>query len=205
MSLSVTSRPPLILASGSSARAALLTAAGVEFEVLLARIDESAVKEALGAEGAPARDIASALAELKARRVGARRAGRLTLGADQILVCDGRLFDKPADRAEAAEHLRTLRGKTHQLLSAAVICEGETPVWRHVGQAKLTMRPFTDAFLDAYLDREGEAVLSTVGAYRLEGLGAQLFQRVDGDYFSILGLPLLEVLGFLRARGSLIE
>lgn len=205
MSLSVTSRPPLILASSSSSRAALLTAAGVEFEALPARIDETAIKEALGAEGAPARDIASALAELKARRVGARRAGRLTLGADQVLVCDGRLFDKPADRADAADHLRALRGKTHQLLSAAVICEGETPVWRHVGQAKLTMRPFTDAFLDEYLEREGEAVLSTVGAYRLEGLGAQLFQRVDGDYFSILGLPLLEVLGFLRARGSLIE
>lgn len=205
MSPSVTSSPPLILASSSSSRAALLTAAGVEFEVLPARIDETAIKEALKAEDAPTRDIAATLAELKARRVGARLPGRLTLGADQLLVCDGRLFDKPVDRTEAAVHLSFLRGKTHQLLSAAVICEGENPVWRHVGQAKLTMRPFTDAFLEDYLDREGEAVLSTVGAYRLEGLGAQLFQRVDGDYFSILGLPLLEVLGFLRARRSVIE
>lgn len=199
------SQPPLILASSSSSRAALLAAAGVAFEVVPARIDEAAVKDALKAEGAPARDIAGALAELKARRVGARLPGRLVLGADQVLVCEDRLFDKPADRAEAADHLRELRGKTHQLLSAAVICEGETPVWRHVGQARLTMRPSTDAFLDDYLDREGDTVLSTVGAYRLEGLGAQLFQRVDGDYFSILGLPLLEVLGFLRARGIVLE
>lgn len=199
------SQPPLILASSSSPRAALLAAAGVAFEVVPARVDEAAIKEALKAEGAPARDIAGALAELKARRVGARLPGRLVLGADQVLVCEDRLFDKPADRAEAADHLRELRGKTHQLLSAAVVCEGETPVWRHVGQARLTMRPFTDAFLDDYLDREGDAVLSTVGAYRFEGLGAQLFQRVEGDHFSILGLPLLEVLGFLRARGIVLE
>lgn len=195
----------VLLASESEARAAMLRAAGLEVEVQPARIDEAALKEALLAEEAAPRDIADALAELKAKRVSGRAPGRLVLGADQVLVADGALHDKPRDRAEAAKQLRALRGRTHQLLSAAVIARDGAAIWRHVGTARLAMRPFTDRFLEEYLDREGEAVCASVGAYRLEGLGAQLFARVEGDYFSILGLPLLEVLGFLRAQGVLTE
>jgi septum formation protein len=127
------------------------------------------------------------------------------LGADQVLVAGDRVFDKSSDREEAREHLVALRGRTHELLSAAVIAEDGEPVWRHVGRARLVMRPFTDAFLDHYLDTVGEAVTRTVGGYYLEAEGAQLFARVDGDYFTVLGLPLLEVLGYLRAREVLIE
>jgi septum formation protein len=195
----------VLLASESEARAAMLRAAGLEVEVQPARIDEAALKEALLAEEAAPRDIADALAELKAKRVSGRAPGRLVLGADQVLVADGALHDKPRDRAEAAKQLRALRGRTHQLLSAAVIARDGAAIWRHVGTARLAMRPFTDRFLEEYLDREGEAVCASVGAYRLEGLGAQLFARVEGDYFSILGLPLLEVLEFLRAQGVLTE
>ena len=195
----------VLLASASEARAAMLRAAGLEVEVQPARIDEAALKEALLAEEAAPRDIADALAELKAKRVSGRAPGRLVLGADQVLVADGALHDKPRDRAEAAKQLRALRGRTHQLLSAAVTARDGAAIWRHVGTARLAMRPFTDRFLEEYLDREGEAVCASVGAYRLEGLGAQLFARVEGDYFSILGLPLLEVLGFLRSQGVLTE
>lgn len=197
--------PQVILASASAARAALLRAAGLAIDVVPARVDETAVTEALQAEGAPPRDIADALAQMKALRVSARHPQALVIGADQVLVCDGRLFDKPADRAQARTQLQALRGRPHQLISAAVIALGSEPLWRHVGIARLTMRPFSDAFLDAYLDKAGDALLTCVGAYQLEALGAQLFARVDGDHFVIQGLPLLEVLGFLRARGVLIE
>ncbi|MEM1314881.1 MAG: Maf family protein [Pseudomonadota bacterium] len=197
--------PPLILASASEARATLLRNAGVAIETLPARIDEAELKAALAAEDAPARDVADALAEVKALRISARRPQSLVLGADQVLVCEGRLFDKPGDLAEARAQLETLSGKPHQLLSAAVIAEEGRPVWRHVGTARLVMRPLSPAFLDAYVAQMGEDLLTTVGAYKLEGLGSQLFARVDGDYFSVLGLPLLETLGFLRIRGRLIE
>lgn len=195
----------LVLASASPARAALLAAAGVDAEAVAARIDEAAVKAAMLAEDAPPRDIADKLAELKALRISVRRPGELVLGADQVLVMDGRHFDKPADRAEARAHLLALRGKTHRLLSAAVVAIDNRPIWRHVGSAKLTMRPFSDEFLDGYLDSIGDLALQSVGCYHLEGPGAQLFARVEGDYFTVLGLPLLELLGFLRARGVLPE
>lgn len=197
--------PPIILASASEARAAMLRAAGVAVETAPHRVDEDEMKAALRAEGAAPRDQADALAEMKAIRVSARHPGRLTLGADQILDQDGEAFDKPKDLEEARAQLWRLRGARHDLLSAAVIALDGAPIWRHVGRARLTMRPFTEAFMDRYLGAMGDDVMTTVGAYKLEGLGAQLFARVDGDYFTVLGLPLIETLGFLRVRGALRE
>ncbi|MEM8752669.1 MAG: Maf family protein [Pseudomonadota bacterium] len=202
MSLAAT---PIVLASASEARAEMLRAAGVAVEVAPARIDEEEVKAALRAEGAPARDQADKLAEMKAVRVSSRVSGVLTLGADQVLDLKGEAFDKPRDLGEAREQLGRLRGERHELLSAAVIALDGAPIWRHVGRARLSMRPFSDAFLDDYLERMGDEVLTTVGGYKLEGLGAQLFARIDGDYFTVLGLPLIETLGFLRVRGALTE
>lgn len=196
---------PLILASASAARADLLRNAGLDVEFIPARIDEDEVKIALRADGAPARDQADILAEMKALAVSRTHPGAMVLGADQILDQAGRTFDKPANRTEAREHLMALRGQRHELLSAAVIARDGEPIWRHIGRARLQMRPFTEKFLDNYLDQMGDAVTTTVGGYMLEGLGAQLFARVDGDYFTILGLPLIETLGFLRLHGYLIE
>lgn len=195
----------IVLASASPARAAMLAAAGVEAEAMPARIDEAAVRAAMRATGAGPRDLADKLAELKALHISARRPGCLVLGADQVLVHDGQVFDKAASRAQARAHLLALCGRTHQLLSAAVVVLDGEPVWRHVGAARLTMRPFSETFLDAYLERVGDLALASVGCYHLEGPGAQLFTRVEGDYFTVLGLPLLELLGFLRARGVLPE
>ena len=195
----------VVLASASTVRAELLRRAGVELAVDPARVDESAVKASILAEGAPPRDVADKLAELKALRVGARHETALVIGADQVLVHGGEILDKPESLGEARVHLLRLRGQRHDLLSAAVIVLQGAPVWRHVGAARLTMRPFSDAFLDGYLEQIGERALTSVGAYQIEGLGAQLFARVDGDYFTVLGLPLLEILGFLRARGVLAE
>lgn len=195
----------LILASASAARADLLRNAGLTVEVIPARIDEDEVKIALRADGAPARDQADILAEMKALAVSRTHPGAMVLGADQILDQAGRAFDKPANRAEAREHLQVLRGQRHELLSAAVIARDGEPIWRHIGRARLQMRPFSDNFLDDYLDQMGDAVTTTVGGYKLEGLGVQLFARVDGDYFTILGLPLIETIGFLRLHGYLIE
>jgi septum formation protein len=195
----------LILASASEARAAMLRAAGVPIEIAPARVDEEAVKAGLDAEGATPAEAAEALAELKALRISTRRPGRLVLGADQTLELQGARYDKPPCMAEARAQLTTLRGARHTLHSAAVIARDGAPIWRSIGRAGLTMRPFSDAFLDWYLGAMGEDALRTVGGYMLEGIGAQLFARVDGDHFTVLGLPMLEILGFLRAQGVLVE
>jgi septum formation protein len=181
----------------------MLRGAGVPFEVVPARIDEDAVKAAFEAEGAPPRDLADALAAMKAERVSARLPGTLVLGADQVLDCEGRRYDKPADVAAARAQLVALRNRRHSLFSAAAVALNGAVIWRHVGHARLTMRSFTDEFLDEYLAQEGDRVLNSV--YRIEGPGAQLFARVEGDLFTVLGLPLLELMGFLRARGVLSE
>jgi septum formation protein len=193
----------IILASGSEIRKTLLRNAGVAFEVLPARVDETAIKQSLQAEGAKPNDVADALAELKAQRVAGRRPDALVIGCDQVLVCDGQVFDKAADLAQAAEALRALRGKPHQLLSAVVIYDAGRPVWRTIGRAQLIMRNFSDAFLDGYLARNGDSLLDSVGCYKLEAEGVQLFARVQGDYFTVLGFPLLDVLDFLRNRSVL--
>lgn len=191
---------PLILASASETRAAMLRDAGLQFDIIPGRVDEAAIKAAMLAESAHPRDIADALAEAKARRTGMKHPDALVLGADQVLICQGRLFDKPETLEAARAQLSALRGQEHQLLSAAVIFHESRPIWRHIGTARLRMRSFSDAFLDDYLAAEGRNLFATVGAYQLEKRGAQLFSAVEGDYFSILGLPLLEILDFLRVR-----
>lgn len=188
----------LILASASPSRAAMLRSAGLDFSVQPARVDENEIKLALQAEGAPASEAATALSELKAQRAGAYAGGDFIIGADQILVCDGRWYDKPETIQDARDHLLSLRGKTHELVSAVVLARGGSVIWRHVDVARLTMRHFSQDFLDAYLVQAGEAMLSSVGAYQLEGLGVQLFSRIQGDFFTILGLPLLPLLDILR-------
>ena len=190
----------LILASGSAIRARLLENCHVPFEIQVASVDEAALKSALLIDEAAPRDIADALAEMKALRIAQKNPNALVLGCDQVLVCGGRLFDKPTTQDEAREHLVALRGKAHELLSAAVIFEDGRPVWRHIGRAQLVMRNFSDAALDAHIARHQDDLLTTVGCYKLEGDGPGLFSRVQGDYFSVLGLPLLEVLDFLRSR-----
>ena len=195
----------IVLASKSAARAALLTGAGVAFETAGSGVDEDALKAALLAETAHPRDIADALAEAKAVKVSARRPGALVIGADQTLDLEGRLFDKPSSMSEAAERLRELRGRTHKLHSAVVVAQDGAPIWREVKTARLTVRAFSDAWLEGYLARGGEALLSSVGAYQLEGEGVQLFSAVEGDYFTILGLPLFGLFDLLRRHGALGE
>ncbi|MEH6693539.1 MAG: Maf family protein [Hyphomonas sp.] len=192
----------LTLASGSASRRALLAGAGVEAASIKPNVDEDSAKAAMRAQGMSVRDQAMQLAELKAIKVSNRTEG-LVIGGDQMLSLDREAFDKPVDLEAARDHLRKLSGKSHTLETAIVICENGTPVWRHLARPKLTMRPLSDAFIDAYVDRVGEPLLSTVGAYQLEGLGAQLFNQIEGDYFSILGLPLLPLLDYLRIRGAL--
>lgn len=194
----------LILASQSAARRAMLTAAGVPHEALPAHVDEDAITASLMAEQASPERIADALAEVKALKISRQVPGALVLGADSVVAAtDGALLNKPETRPRAEAQLRQLAGTTHRLISAAVICEGGKPIWRSVSAARLTMRRLSDAFITSYLDAEGEAVLGCAGCYRIEGLGAQLFARVDGDQFTIRGLPLFPVLDYLRTRGVL--
>lgn len=194
----------LILASNSASRKAMLTAAGVPFSAETSGADEDAAKAALAANGTSPRDTADALAELKAVRVSMRHPDALVLGSDSLVALDdGGLLDKPATRADAARHLRMMSGRTHRLISAAVIAEGGRPVWRHVDTARMHVRTLSDAFIDTYLDTEWPAIAGCVGCYRIEGPGAQLFARIDGSQFTVLGMPLLPVLDFLRIRGIL--
>jgi septum formation protein len=192
----------LILASKSKARAAVLKAAGLEFVQVGSGVDEDALKDGLRAEGATVAKQADLLAETKALKVSISHQG-IVLGCDQMLDLDGVGLDKVSTRAEAAETLRRLRGKTHILQGAIVACIEGAPVWRHLAQPRLRMRNFSDAFLERYLDEIGDAAFESVGCYQLEGLGSQLFDRIDGDYFSILGMPLLPLMGWLRDRGAL--
>jgi septum formation protein len=192
----------LVLASGSAIRADLLRRAGVDFAVETAAVDEAAIKQSFHAERLPAADCAVALAEAKASRVSRRHPGALVIGADQMLVCDGAWYDKPRDRAAARDELRSLRGKRHELVGAVCVVRDGERLWHVVERSVLTMRRFSDSFLDAYLDAAGNTVLASVGAYQLEGLGVQLFERVEGDFFAILGLPLLPLLAFLRGHGA---
>ena len=187
------------LASTSKSRRALLAAAGVEAEGVAPNVDEEAFRNAMRANKLPVREQAMQLAELKAMRVSSRRSG-LVIGGDQMLALGDEAFDKPADLEAAKNHLRQLSGKSHTLETAIVICEDGAPIWRHLARPKLTMRPLTEEFIETYVSSCGDALLSTVGAYQLEGPGAQLFTRIEGDYFSILGLPLLPLLDYLRIR-----
>jgi septum formation protein len=194
----------LVLASQSPARRAMLTAAGVPHEALPAHVDEEAITAGLMAEAASPERIADALAEVKALKISRQHPGALVLGADSLVVThDGHLLAKPETRDRAEAQLQQLAGSTHRLISAVVICEAGKPIWRGAGAARLTMRRFSDDFIKTYLDSEGPDVLGCVGCYRIEGLGAQLFSRIEGDQFVIRGLPLLQVLDYLRVRGVL--
>ena len=194
----------LILGSGSAVRAMLLSQAGVEFEVVTSEVDEDAIKdefsksEQLGDTEFATDKLALKLAEAKALAVAAKRPDALVIGADQILSCEGRRFDKPKSLDEARTNLKFFRGKPHILHGGIAIAQGDAIIWGHSDRATLTMRGFTDAFLEEYLARLGDEVLKSVGCYQMEGPGVQLFERIEGDYFTILGLPLLALLAELR-------
>lgn len=177
--------------------------AGIPHAALSSGFDEAPLKQSFRARRANAEDAAAALAEAKARAVSRERRHDLVIGADQILVHDGTWFDKPRTLDDARTQLLALQGRTHRLVSAVVVVSGELLRWAHVEEAKLTMRTFSESFLDSYLAAAGDTVLQSVGAYRLEGTGIQLFQRIEGDYFTILGLPLIPLLDFLRGEGAL--
>lgn len=194
---------PLVLASQSAIRAELLRRTRVPFETAPAAIDEETVKAAMLAEGATPREIADALAEAKAKKVSSKYPDKLVLGCDQVLDFEGRLLSKPASPEDAMAQLVEMRGRQHQLLSAAVICEEGKPVWRHIGVVRLHMHDHSRAWLEGYVTRNWESIRHAVGCYKLEEEGPRLFTRIDGDHFNVLGLPLLELLSYLGLRGTL--
>ena len=194
----------LILASQSAGRIAMLHAAGVKIEAIAANVDEESIKISLAQAGAKPRDIADALAEAKALKISRKMPAGLVLGCDQICVgADGHIFDKPQSQQDARAHLAQLSGTTHRLISAAVMCEQGAPVWRIVDTAQMTMRPLSPAFIDGYVDAYWDHIQHSVGCYRIEAEGAQLFNSISGSHFTIIGMPLLPVLDFLRVRGLL--
>jgi septum formation protein len=194
---------PLLLASASPTRLRLLRAAGLEVTAQAARLDEAMIRDALEGEGASPRDQADALAEMKARKIAERFPDALVLGCDQVLALKDQVFAKPASLDHARAQLGALRGQTHKLLSAAVLYSDARPVWRHVGEVRLTMRALSDQFIANYLARNWPGIADAVGAYKLEEEGVRLFSQVDGDYFTVLGLPLLPLLGVLADRGEI--
>jgi septum formation protein len=193
--------PTLILASASKVRGQMLTNAGVAFDVEISNVNEDAIKAAAAEK--PVEEIAAELAVAKAATVSANHPEALVIGADQILECEGILFDKPVGRAGAVAHLDTMRGKGHRLITAACVLQAGKILWQVTDDVHLTMRDLSDEFIQSYLNKAGEDVLASVGAYRLEDIGAQLFTRVEGDFFTVLGLPLLPLLEFLRSQGML--
>ncbi|WP_417617372.1 Maf family protein [Parasphingorhabdus sp.] len=194
----------LILASKSKARLAMLTAAGVAVEAIAPNVDEDALKDGLKSEGITARNLADALAEAKAVRLSQRIGAGLILGADQVLALDdGTMLDKPADPAEAIAHLKLLSGRKHKLFSAAVIAEQGIAVWRHIDVATLSVRMLSDSFIEQYVESEWDNIRYCVGCYEIEGRGAQLFSAIAGSQFTIMGLPLLHLLDYLRIRSIL--
>ena len=192
---------PLVLASQAAVRAAMLRAAGLSFTVQPARVDEGAVKEAMRAEDPEGRETARTLASLKARRVSAGAPGAFVVGADQLLVCGDEWFDKPVDVEDAKGQLKRLRGRRHTLVTAVSVVRDEAEIWGHLACPELTMRSFSDDFIQRYLERAGDGILACVGGYEAEGLGAQLLAEIEGDWFAVLGLPLLPLLDFLRGHG----
>ncbi len=196
---------PVILASASRVRSRILENSGVNHRCIPSSVDEDEIKIRMKEDGADVESVALALAEAKAKVVAGNQPDAIVIGADQILECDGRWFDKPPDRKAAAETLRVLRGRTHRLICAAVVFRGEECLWRYLVKPNLTMRSFGDGFLENYLDATSPDILESVGAYRLEGSGVQLFSRIDGDYFTIRGLPLLALLEFLRGSDVLAK
>jgi len=197
--------PPLILASASPSRRAMLEAAAVPFTHRAARIDETEIKLAMRQEKADAMAVAETLAELKACRISQKEPTALVIGADQILTCGDVWFDKPADLDQAAGHLRALSGRSHDLSTCVCLAKGGRRIWHHRESARLTLRPLSDSFIRSYLAAVGEAALTSVGGYRLEGRGTQLFSKIEGDFFTILGLPLLPLLAVLRSHGVIEE